>query len=158
MSTRRTTRSPNPPTAHCLSRTFDSAAQHVQAYGTTETGLEPLWDRSLAHGGHLLLHQSTGTLVAGHHVSPGGRHVRHLRPARPALTALLRRQVSRQWIGRVAREHTVLLDIATGAEHARIDWPSVFQGVLFPAPAPGGGIYVTTFGSPARIDVEPPAR
>ncbi|MEX7470786.1 MULTISPECIES: hypothetical protein [Mycobacteriaceae] len=48
----------------------------------------------------------------------------------------------------------MLLDIETGREHACVGWPSVFQGVLFPAPAPGGGIYVTTFDTPARIDIQ----
>jgi hypothetical protein len=85
------------------------------------------WDRHQDHGSHLLLFPDTGELLTGDHD-----------PDRMI-------------------DQAVVLDIATGAELARVDTDSPLQSVLFPAAGFDRDAYLVTFSTVSHLAVGVPA-
>ena len=51
-------------------------------------------------------------------------------------------------------DQVVVLDIETGEERARADTGSPVQSVLFPAPGFGRDLYLCTFTTLSRVEVQ----
>ena len=103
---------------------YDSGNGVVAAFSFDDHGVtSPLWQRELDHACHPLRFPDTGELVLAHHDRERNA------------------------------EQVVVLDIATGAELARVDTGSPVQSVVFPAPGFGRDLYTVSFLTLSRITV-----
>jgi hypothetical protein len=103
---------------------YDSGNGVVAAFSFDDSGVTGrLWQRALDHAAHPLLFADTGELVLCH-----------------------------MEVG-AASEQVVIVDIATGADRARVDSGSPIQSVLFPCPGWDRDLYVCSLMTVSRISV-----
>ena len=117
----------NPPAVDAVRRIavgYDSSNGVVAAFGFDEVGVtSPLWQREMNHACHPVLFADTGELVLCDHDAARGA------------------------------DQLVVLDIATGAERARVDTGSPVQGVVFPSVGFERDLYMVTLTTLSRVVV-----
>jgi len=117
----------NPPAIDPVRRVaigYDSSDGVVAAFSFTDDGaLTPLWQRQMNHACHPLRFADTGEVLLGDHDQNRGT------------------------------DQLVVLDIATGAEKARVDTGSPVQGVVFPCVGFGRDVYLVTLTTLTRVSV-----
>jgi hypothetical protein len=102
---------------------YDSANRYLRAF---DLSLQPLWDKAgFGAASHMLLFEDSGEIVTNDFGQHGG------------------------WGG----EAVVILDIATGAERARVAIGGMMQGVVFPAPGWSRDLYWCSMAKVARVFV-----
>lgn len=131
---------------------YDSSNGVVTAFRFRDR-LEPIWQRELAHAGHMIQFRDTGELVLHDFHGPGllrtglareiGRRWSH-----PVHSASVRRALAKK-----SGDDVVIVDIETGDERARARVPSMFQSAVFPAPGFDRDLYWCTLSTLARLEV-----
>jgi hypothetical protein len=144
----------NPPLfdpARKVAVAYDSANGVLAGFRFQGGRLQPLWQRSYASAGHMLLFPDTGELVAyDFHPSPGAR-TRLARSAGKRGARFVQSRRVRRLAARLAHEDVLVLDVETGVERGRASVPSPFQSVLFPCPGWDRDVYYCSFSTVARV-------